>query len=171
MTESAIVEGEFVTYSHVKTRKVFTITIEFPEESALHVLNTLGAPVGGDSKPVAVALLDKSIVDLRPFSERVLDMTPTVYSKTELTEGEKLRTRAIMICKDEQFQRFVADVLSDIGYAISVNDARDAVCDYCSIKSRAELATNKDAQDAFNVMLRQFDEWKVSNRYAENLSR
>ncbi len=100
-----------------------------------------------------------------------------VASKTtEKSEGERLRTRAIMLCKDDLFLQYIAVLdteyaRTDIGYAPTENAARLAICYYCNIKSRSELAHNKNAQEAFNVLLRNFREWKVSNQYADNLSR
>ena len=166
MTESAIVNGEFVTYSHVKTRKVFTITIEFPEENALHVLNTLGSPIGGNSKPVAIALLDKSIV-----TKPQINCDNKNHNVTEkiTTEGEKLRTRAVMLCRDNQFQQYIADI--HYHQKATEQDAIDYIYLFCQIKSRSEIATNKNVQEAFSILLREYGTWKVSNMYADNLSR
>jgi len=57
----SVVSGEFVTFKHIKTRKAFVIEIEFPEEIGQQVLATLGMPIGGESKTVAVALLQQGV--------------------------------------------------------------------------------------------------------------
>jgi hypothetical protein len=160
MTEAAILSGDFSSFKHIKTRKVFVIEVEFPEEMGRQVLEVLGMPIGGESKPVAVALLDKSVISKK--------------EATELTEGDKLRTRAVLLCKEEKFQSFIiSNYLPEGSYSSldNANYAKMTILDLCGINSRSELATNLDAQDAFNALLRQFNEWKVSQQYADNLNR
>jgi len=159
--DNAIVQGEFVTYSHVKTRKTFSITIEFPEEQALHVLNTLGSPIGGNSKPVAVALLDNSAVKQPTQNNNTL-------SKNEKSEGEKLRIRAVMLCGDREFQDYAEDILPSGVYS---DCALELVYRYCDITSRSELTHNEEAQEKFKQLDRGFHAWKVEQQYADNLSR
>lgn len=57
--EHAIIQGEYVTFKHLKTRKVVVLEIEIAEERFQEVIAILGMPIGGESKPVAVVLLDK----------------------------------------------------------------------------------------------------------------
>jgi len=92
---------------------------------------------------------------------------------TEQIEGERLRTMAVMLCKDSGFQKYVGNLSAgeDWQYVSSEDGAIGAIYDACNIKSRSELATNKNAQDAFHVLLRDFREWKTSQDYADNLSR
>lgn len=61
--ENAIVNGEFVNFKNVQSRKAFQIVIEFPAERAMEVLRKLGNPSGHESRYVAVALLTKEAVD------------------------------------------------------------------------------------------------------------
>ncbi len=166
MTESAIVEGCYTTFKHIKTRKMVVLEIEIAEEYFQHVINTLGMPIGGESKPVAVALLDKSIVT-----------KPQSNCDRELSEGEKIRTRAVMLCDDSQFQLYSYSRLQKIRgdtwlpKASNEDIAKEFLYFVLSINSRAELATNTDAQLKFIEVIKFFNEWKVSNRYADNLSR
>lgn len=159
MENKSVVAGEYITFKHVKTRKVVILEVEVPEEHFQHVINTLGMPIGGESKPVAVALLDKQCAK---------------NAQTEQTEGEKLRTRAILLCQQDDFQSFL-DTMSDYGlFPGCVGDSETAakiVRHYCDIQSRSELAMNIKAQIKFKELLSKFDSWKLSNQYADNLSK
>lgn len=162
--DKAILSGDFSSFKHIKTRKVFVIEVEFPEEMGRQVLEVLGMPIGGESKPVAVALLDKSVVSKKENTQQI--------------EGEKLRTRAVLLCKDEQFQYFTTSLLNDSSrraydYLMTKPEdvAKEVLCTRCEISSRSELATNIDAQIRFKKLLADFDAWKVSQQYADNLSK
>ena len=177
MTDNAIVSGEFVTYSHLKTRKTFSIVIEFPEEQALHVLNTLGSPIGGNSKPVAIALLNQS--NSMPFEqikfESEISGLNQLSNCAEKTEGEKLRVRAIMLCKDSNFQdyarQFFHQMPGSFGVVTTEIMTSHYIKYYCNIKSRSELATNVKAQANFKELLEKYKDWQFENNYADNLSR
>jgi hypothetical protein len=61
--------------------------------------------------------------------------------------GERIRTRAVMLCKDEGFQKWATGELSGDHWDESL--ARNAILLWCGIGSRAELATNPEAQKKF----------------------
>ena len=157
--ENAVVSGEYVTFKHVKTRKMVILEIEVPEERFQDVINILGMPIGGESKPVAVALLDKSIVT-EPESncDRV---------------GENIRTRAVLLCKDLSFQAFSSwNTIFSLKAGLADDEvAKNFIYRGCCINSRSELATNIDAQIRFKKLLADFDAWKVSRQYADNFNR
>lgn len=184
--DKAVVDGEYVTYSHIKTRKTFTITIEFPEEKALEVLNILGAPVAESSNPVAVCLLDKSNIQENPSTGI------TEHTTKEKTEGEKLRIRAVMLCKELKFWEFTLSYIPQYGgeeYRKFVDDLdviekRYKCCEgeahailviynYCGIDSRSELTTNNIAQKAFKSLDKRYKEWlnPIEEQYKDNLER
>lgn len=140
--------GEFTSFKHIKTRKVFVIEVEFPEEKGREVLEYLGMPIGGESKPVAVALLDKSIVT-----------KPETICNKEQSEGDKLRVRAVLLCKQKDFQHFTK------------GQSRSFILATCNIKSRADLVHDEMAQVKFKELLRQFDAWKLENRYPDEIGR
>lgn len=159
MNDKAVVRGEFITFKHIKTRKMFCIEIEFPEEEGASVLEVLGMPIGGISKPVAVCLLDKSKILTKDNPKKV----------SEKTEGEKLVIRAILLCKDQHFQRFARH--ND--YEADEEGARYFVLDRCGIKSRSELATNEIAQEHLKAIDRDYKNWlnPVDDIYKDNLER
>jgi hypothetical protein len=75
----------------------------------------------------------------------------TDQARRELTEGERLRTRAVLLCKDERFQEWVWERMN---YGTkSEEDARGCLLDYCGIDSRSELALSIPAQAKFRELL------------------
>lgn len=99
---------------------------------------------------------------------------PTV----EQTEGERLRTRAVMLCKDEQFQRFVASKLTpsqtmsyDYIDATPEQVSKEYLCGWCGVNSRSEIATKSVAQLAFSGLIEQYNNWLYENQYEDNLNR
>lgn len=95
-------------------------------------------------------------------------------TQTELSEGEKLRTRAVLLCKDYLFQVFVA---KDMGYTVkemmfnAPAICRTYIVDSCAISSRSELATNPRAQESFKMLLERYKTWQLENNYKDNLGR
>lgn len=156
MTDNAIVAGEFTHFRHLKTRKVVVLEVEIPEELFQDAISKLGMPIGGESKPVAIALLDKSVVK-ESFTG-------------EPTEGEKLRTRAVMLCKERGFQIFCESLDKNI-IVFNENHAREFLINYCNIKSRSELATNIEAQNKFKELLESYKAWQFEQQYGDNLNR
>lgn len=87
---------------------------------------------------------------------------------TEKTEGEKLRTRSVMLCKDEGFQEFLSSVyFADKNEDSAINTMRNI----CHIHSRAELVNNEDAQRLLKDLIEQFSFWLEEGSFKDNLSR
>lgn len=164
--ENNIISAEFSHFRHIKTRKVVVLECEIAEELFQDAIAKLGMPIGGESKPVAIALLDKTAIkpetiDLRPKDQR------------EQTEGERLRTRAVLLCKDESF--FTYAMLLNGNGVYSKEDAelwsKKLIYSYCGIGSRSELATNLAAQQRLKELLAKYDAWKLEQQYSDNLGR
>ena len=179
------IRGEYVTFKHIKTRKVVVLEIETAEENFQNVINTLGMPVGGESKPVGIALLvpiadDETVATSKLSKEELLTYSPPLAAHpTQFTvgdEGDKLRVRAVMLCKDEGFQEYMK---AQYGYPESDcyydNDnegrARATLVGQCNIKSRKELVTNIAAQEKFKKLDQEFKQWQTDERYKNNLER
>jgi class 3 adenylate cyclase len=70
------------------------------------------------------------------------------------TEGERLRTRAVLLCKDERFQRWATRDIAGTQFLEPTEDnARVVLCDMCEIVSRSELALSIPAQAKFRKLL------------------
>ena len=88
------------------------------------------------------------------------------------TTGENMRTRAVLLCKEKDFQTFMKE---KFGLAsVSMDCAVNELYRQCGIKSRSELAANKSAQAYFQALDLMYRKWKkpsVDAQYADNLSR
>lgn len=184
----AIVSGDYTTFKHVKTRKVVVLEIEVPEERFQEVISKLGMPIGGESKPVAVALLDTQIAskpDVVGNSDVQQSDFDGYFHKSKMppnyggvaplndaqqTEGDKLRVRAVMLCRDLLFQSFLAHKTGLVSQAPEER-ARNYILNRCMIISRSELTHNLEAQAKFRELLAKFDSWKLQNQYQDNLNR
>lgn len=164
---SAIVSGEYVTFKHIKTRKMVVLEIEVPEEMFQDVITKLGMPIGGESKPVAVALLNHTDIH-----------TPVTPKNTqEQTEGDKLRVRAVMLCRDDNFVEFCnKHWITPYNLRDKNIDEREKIAvwwiyHFCNIESRSELTTNIEAQNKFKELLEKYKTFQLENQYADNLER
>jgi hypothetical protein len=93
---------------------------------------------------------------LEPNGEEAYIPMPDGQLVRAKTEGERLRTRAVLLCKDERFQEWVWERMN---YGTkSEENARGCLLDYCGIDSRSELALSIPAQAKFRDLERQFRE-------------
>ena len=65
--------------------------------------------------------------------------------------------QAAILCKDRNFQNYVNFL---VGIPKTEQAAVDFVYDICSIKSRTELNGNRHAQEQFDRMVKEFEEWR-----------
>lgn len=157
------IDGEFTHFRHIKTRKVVILEIEIPEENFTHMMSVLGMPIGGQSKPVAIALLDNQIYNKPPVP---------VHPNIPQTEGDKLRVRAVMLAKDIQFQKCISSTaFNGVSYSYSEAGAVQFIYDQCKIESRSELSNSPEAQAKFKDLLTKYESWQLSQRYADNLNK
>lgn len=163
------IKGVYAGLKPIKTRKVWIVEIEVPEEEIKHVTDILGFPNQSESQWVGIALLDESVVKENLTTEKsVIRKIRTTQNNNELSineksEGDKLRVRAVMLAKDEEFQGWLGlhTEESTAGY----------VRRWCKIKSRSELTTNIAAQEKFKELIEKFKDWKFEHNYEDNLSR
>ena len=123
------VAAEFVDFKLVKTRSAAQLVFEVPIEKADEVLDFLG----GVPRPGRAIWVGMARISVEPEAKK---------------EQHPLVTRAVMLCKDERFQRWVSTML---GFVTDYNEdgARRKLLVYCGITSRSELATNEEAQLKF----------------------
>lgn len=88
------------------------------------------------------------------------------------SEGEKLRTRAVLLCGDESFKKFLMGFNNIEGITTQIAPSpEDILRSYCMIKSRSEIATSIEAQVKFKQLLDEYKDWQIENQYADNLNR
>lgn len=69
--------------------------------------------------------------------------------------------KAGMLCRDEAFQEFIAERL--VGRSVDEAQAATALCKQCGISSRSELNGNAKAQEMFDAMVLDFENWSKSD--------
>jgi len=141
MNEPRVIRATFSDWRPVKSRKVLQLILEVPLERTNSVLEMLGAPLPDSETWVAVALLDKNVA---------------LAEKAEPTEGERIRTRAVLLCREPQFQKWILSNDDKCVWGDPEQSAKVRLCEWCNIASRAELATNKEAQHKFLEMETQY---------------
>lgn len=60
--------------------------------------------------------------------------------------------RAVMLCQDQEFRRWLKDA-GDFREELLVNDAADVIKGWCGIESRKELDTDKRAAEKFRKLV------------------
>jgi hypothetical protein len=139
--------ASFADFKIVKTRGVAQLVFEVDLAQADAALALLGGvPRPEQERWVSIApVADGARVVVTPGPEQ-----PPVLAKAGRpapSDGERIRTRAVLLCKDEQFQRWVWERMN---YGTkSEEDARGCILDYCRIGSRSLLATVPVAQQRF----------------------
>lgn len=173
-----VVSGEYVTFKHLKTRKVVVLEIEIPEENFEDVVHKLGIPISGRSKPVAVALLND---DVEPAFGPALDMPDAPmfipqFSMANKNEKKKREwgdlpysNRAGILCNESKFQVYLMQRNPSGDKPTDAKWAADCIRTYCRIKSRKELDTPGEAQEKFKILSDAFDAWTLQGIYADNL--
>lgn len=148
------------TYSDlkvIKSRKVAQVILEVPLEQANHAMEVLGGLPRPDAETwVAVARLVKEA-----------DSPPDSKPK-EKTEGERAVIRAVMLCRDESFWKFLR--------SIRLDEWRDAAanCDHADenetvarltlyralqIGSRSVLLHDGPARQRFHKLDNEYKDW------------
>jgi hypothetical protein len=129
------------------------LILEIPLEQADAALKLLGGtPVTGQERWVGIAPL-ASDGDRSGRSEK-----PESASRPAPSEGERLRTQAVMLCKDRHFQVWAAGGSHWLWEDESRNEEQTIkfLRGVCGVQSRAELATDKTAQEKFLAMVTRY---------------
>ena len=77
------------------------------------------------------------------------DETPTPYVNRVQKAG--------MLCRNVVFQEFISERFT--GRSVNEEEAADELCKQCSITSRSELNGNKKAQEMFDSIALDFENW------------
>lgn len=77
------------------------------------------------------------------------DESPTQYINRVQKAG--------MLCRNPMFQEFVAQRL--VGHSVNEEQTAHALCKQCGITSRSELNGNTQAQEMFDAIVLDFENW------------
>lgn len=158
------IQADYRTHKHIPSRKCYQLIMEVSEESFPEVCRVLGYPATGENTYVGIALLSNGSDHKPPV---------VVQSNIQQTEGEKLRIRAVMLCKEDSDFRFFSSKGSMLSLTRSEWEeyCRTCICNYCNITSRSELVTNLAAQAKFKELLDKYKDWQFEQRHADNINK
>lgn len=147
MTDKAAILATFSDWRTVKSRKQLQIILEAPMEKQGEILTILGAPDPSNPKWVAIALLDKKLMEGQAPKGGV---TTQDYSK--------LIQRAGILCTEPAFWRF----MQTQGYPGCKDEhaCADAMRMTLDVGSRRDLATNADARFKFQLLTERYQAWR-----------
>jgi len=83
------------------------------------------------------------------------DESPTEYNNRVQKAG--------MLCRDENFQEFIAARL--VGHSINEDQTASALCKQCGIESRSELNGNTKAQEMFDAIFADYENWSKDDPF------
>jgi hypothetical protein len=113
--------------------------------------------------PVALAPLDLRTARAQMARDAAEQSPPTTHEAgTGWRNLGSLTQSAILLCKDETFQKYLAEK-HDIGHPDdppSEEMAAQFVKDWCKVASRKDLDDNRDAAQRFRVLMGRYRLWQ-----------
>lgn len=82
------------------------------------------------------------------------DETPTAYNNRVQKAG--------MLCRQENFQSFMSEF---IGGFVDEDSTADELCKQCGIQSRSELNGNLSAQNKFDELVAEYENWSKNDQF------
>lgn len=122
MADHCAISADYVNWRPVNGRKVLQLVFEVPLESTHDVLTKLGTPTPGESKWVAIALLDLS---------KPKELVQAEGGSPKKWNDYKPSQQAAILCDDPDFQRYFN--------AEGPKDAAEKLRQHFKIESRAHL--------------------------------
>lgn len=97
------------------------------------------------------------------------DRPTAVAEPSSKPEGGALAKSAAMVCNSADFHEFVAHRTGiDLGDSLKRQErAAQYMRDFCGVKSRAELDSNKEAAELFRRLMSMYREWANERQPAE----
>lgn len=153
MTPRAI-KATFSDWRTVKGRKSLQLIFEIPLEQQAEVLTMLGAPMPDNPVWCGIARLEEP-APAKPASDRS-EKAREAYAAMD--KMEQARVRAVRMCKDPAFQRWIAEELPHIEACGKTEEDKAAVLMRAGLEiaSRSQIATNEQAYKRFLVLEAEF---------------
>lgn len=151
MTDLAVIKATFCDFKIVKGRKQAQLVFEVPLEQAQDAITRLGMPMPSNPVWCAIALLNPDAPT--PAMEDAAKLHKSEVAKqryASLPEWQKATTRAAMLPKDKQFQRWV---INEKHFHFAGPSDEELAAKYirivCGVESRSEISTDEGAYKAF----------------------
>jgi hypothetical protein len=135
MTAPAVIRGTLSEIKPVKTRSIWQIVVEIPVEQAQSAIDTLGVPVPGKERWVAVALLDAASSAPQPAPAPEPDKPRRRFQDLPRSQQAGMR------CEEPEFASWMKQK-NPGAWNASGGEVAGAVRWLCAVNSRAELNTD-----------------------------
>ena len=164
MTNPSAVLATFEDVKRVKTRKVWQLIFEVPEERADQALQALGgSPQSGQDRWVGIARVDEKVAVVPQDARSAPEGTETPATPETRTQPPKERrpwhelsatTQAGIRCNERDFLKWLLPSMwmRPDAPKIAVMTIRDR----CGVKSRAELDQNEQAARMWHAIERDY---------------
>lgn len=141
------IAGTYSDLKFIRTRKVCQVVVEIPIEQADNFVRAFGTPNPHQEVWVALARLqaEPSILGDAPTTVNL----PSAHPKSD---GERAVIRAVMLCKDPEFQSW-----HDRSPPATESQCRAYILAMCDIQSRSELKDNVDARMKLYRLITRFE--------------
>jgi hypothetical protein len=140
---AAAIKATFADWRTVKGRKVLQLIFEVSLEQQGDVLSVLGAPMPDEARWCGIALLAGPSQEVPAERVGAGDIGPEPAPPAK-TEGVRACLRAVLLCKDERFKRWL------MGSPIRTKeDTAAGMRAYLGVASRSEIATNPETLKRF----------------------
>lgn len=154
---AAAISGDLVQFRTVQGRGVLQIIVEIPLEDGDHAHAALGGyPKPGESRPVAIALLDPAQARAKPAkATKPAAATKPAPAVREPRAWPSMAPsqQAGLLCNDPEFMAWAG--------ATTPGSAADFVRLHCGIASRAQLDRNPQAAAVWQEMVKEFREGRA----------
>lgn len=178
MTEPRVIRADFANWRPVAGRKVLQLILEVPIEQTADVMEKLGFPLPGESKWVAVALLDENgpvaelvdAADLKSADESRVGSNPTGahHKERKPFASLPLSQQAAIRCGDPDFRKFLARNDKQI-LMYDADMAADEVRHQCGVTTRGALndVNNASARAQWTALDAQYQSWRTDLHYLD----
>lgn len=163
MSNLPAISGEFSTFKHVATRKVYQLIIEIPSEAAQTMFATLGTPGGSEQITVGIARIDPKAVAV-PIAKPEAPKERRAF--TDLPYSQQ----AAMRCNEPGFWKYceesspgACETLAKRGLS-QTQIAADLVRSWCRVESRAQIIKGQQSGDNWESLEAAFYAWSRGMR-------
>lgn len=174
MSEPRVIRADYTNWRPVAGRKVLQLILEVPIEQTADVMEKLGFPLPGESKWVAVALLDEkpSSPHSLPISGKTGEAKLATAPANDGIAGSIAKERrpfkslapsaqAAMACSDPSFRRWLVPNQQNVDAEMTTDILKARL----GIKSRRELDMVSDTR--WDSLYAEYQAFLTTQRYAE----